>query len=572
MPQLCTTPNCPCSTNPFANLSSEDPDRQVFIGLHWSFVQPPLGGSWTKVICGASCQSSVSQYEADLCAQRAAERCCLCDHQSEVPCIEPCGGDCADSIQPPCVDPPIPPCPPPFCNVPQGCQNSQFSAQVSGGEFYAHTQADADAIAASVCQSRLLTGPRTENTPGCPVVTGMSPESPAHANEGESLVIVATVSYTGPGPLSFLWYLNGIPLANTPTASLTLDSLGTGDSGTYVLQVSAPGCPVTLSPPVILEVVSSCIEDVGPLPPDGATPFEITADVEWETFSVVSGDYTPVVSSLGFCNPTNLQQAIWAGQPARSPGNYQLEYLSGYFQEIIPSCGDPICAQMAVYQLWDDEHNYDTPVACDGLQCLANIWPFCACQGASAQGADNISVQALFNPFLGQRYDFNLVGDRFHTVTGGDFRIVWDEGGLGPISSFTAALGYEMTFKVWQVTGLLAEPEKLAIPNWATVSASLPDSVALNWNGELNTRTTYSQILVQWNAPASGDFDGAVCYYTQAHPTSPNGCGWVLEIYSAGAVLEWKGYKITNNKGAGNYLKAAEIDSDLGCIELIDNT
>ena len=539
MPQICTTPNCPCSTNPFANLSSEDPDKQVFIGLHWSFIQPPLGGNWSQVLCGASCQSSISQYEADLCAQRAAERCCLCDHQG-VPCVEPCGGPCLDSITADCPDPPIPPCPPPFCNVPQGCQNSQFSSQVSGGEFYAHTQADADAIAASVCQSRLLTGPRTENTPGCPVVTVMSPESPAHANEGQSLTISASINYTGAGPLSFLWYLNGIPLSSTPTASLEFASLATGDSGTYVLQVSAPGCSAVLSPPVILEVVSSCVEDAGPLPPDGATPFEIPAEVEWETFSVVPGDYSTFVSSVGICNPTNIEQATWAGQPNHPPGTYEFEYLSGYFQEIAPSCGDPICSLLHIFQIWDDEHNFDTPVACDGFQCLANQWVFCVCQGAINQGADNASVQLLFNLFLGQRYSFTFGGSNFHTETGGSFRITWDLGGWGSLSTLTAAPGYEMTFKVWQVTGLLVEPEKLAIPNWATVSASLPDSVALNWDGQLDIRTTYSQILVQWDDPASGGFGGAVCYYTQAHPTSPNGCGWVLWRFTPLALF-WSG-------------------------------
>lgn len=334
MPQLCTTPNCPCSQSPFANLSSELPDKEVFIGLFWAFEQPQLGTQgWTRVICGASCQSSISQQEADLCAKRAAERCCLCDHQPEPPCVDPCGGDCANSIQPSCVDPPIAPCPPPFGNVQQGCQSDQFSSQVAACEFYAHTQADADAIANSVCQYRLLNGPRTPNVANCPVILGIFPPSPIHLSQGETLVLSVAYTYTGPGPLTFLWSLNNIPLANTPASTLTIPNVTDVDSGSYTLQIVAPGCPVIFSPSVTVEVVSTGC----------GTDTDINAAPTNEDLVTIEerGDFTAPASS----NCDGIPDRVYTSIGNLPDGYYVWQYLGGVWQAVFTHLADvPPCA------------------------------------------------------------------------------------------------------------------------------------------------------------------------------------------------------------------------------------
>lgn len=568
MPHLCTTPNCPCSQNPLANLTSEQPDKEVFIGLFWSFIDPFLGRNWTTVQCGETCQSSISQADADACARRLADRCVLCsDPNPPCPPLPPCPE--------PCVDPPLPPCPMPFCNVPQGCQNSQYSSQVSAGEFYAHTQADADAIAASACQTRLMTGPRTPNAPGCPIIISMSPVSPINTFLGDNVVISAVISYTGSDPLTYLWYVDGLPLVNTPTASLALNAVTPADSGTYVLQVSVAGCPDTLSPGVILDVASSCVEDFGPPPPIGATPFEITSEVEWETFSVVPSDYSTFVSSDVLCNPTFEEQVAWANQPDHPPGVYQLQYLSGFFEEIAPTCGFPICSFVQVLRMWDDEHNFDAPIVCADDRWLANGWAFCNCSGQSFTGASRVVIQNQYLALLfNERYGLTPFGgspaNATHSNTGGDFRIIAD--GNLVLSNYTCQPGYELTFKVWQISGLIQQPRKLVVDNWNVIKSDLPASVANVWGGHLNVRTSYVGSALQWDAPALGTFGGAKCYYTQAHPTSPNGCGWVLEIYSAPLVLEWRGFKVTNDTGNGNYLLDPSIPSNLACINLLDNS
>lgn len=66
---------CPCSDNPFANLSSEAPDLPVFLGTYSAHQTPPLGTDWDFFDCTDTCESTVSQDAADLCA---AERAFLC--------------------------------------------------------------------------------------------------------------------------------------------------------------------------------------------------------------------------------------------------------------------------------------------------------------------------------------------------------------------------------------------------------------------------------------------------------------------------------------------------------------
>src|SRR3989304_10490603 len=261
MAAICTTPRCPCSENPLANLSSERPDHPIWVGMSWQQQVPFLGAQWSGSQCDANCFSEIDQYDADRRAQRAAVECIpeSCIGADCVPCNPPCdpcqGPQCAPATK--------------FCNVAQGCQDAAFSSSIAACEVVAHTQADADAIAASICQERLrdpALGRRTPNVPGCPVILAMFPASPVHANEGETVVLSAGITYTGPGPLEFLWSLDGFPVAITSTAILTLSNVSVADSGTYTMAVSAPGCAALLSPPAVLDVTFNAAPG-GPLAP-----------------------------------------------------------------------------------------------------------------------------------------------------------------------------------------------------------------------------------------------------------------------------------------------------------------
>lgn len=314
MPAICVNNRCPCSDNPLANLSSERPDHPIWISNYTFFQEPFIGKDPVPSDCGSTCQetcfSTVSQEEADACAQRLAERCVLCCPPN--PSCPPVA--CTDNQPPPCTDPPVPACPPPYCNVPQGCQDSQYTAGVAAGEFYAHTQADADAIAASVCQHRLKFGPRTPNTPGCPIITGMFPHSPAHVNEGQGVLFQVFYTYPGAGPVQFAWFLNGLPLAFTSVPTFTIDPAMVSDSGTYTVEVSAPGCPTVLSPGVILDVISSTCTDTGVDTTSGG----------------VFGNFVDDFLSLGTQNFPVLVDTIFSVN-APTSGRYQVRYISGAF-------------------------------------------------------------------------------------------------------------------------------------------------------------------------------------------------------------------------------------------------
>src|ERR1051325_5427533 len=66
----------PCDTDdPFANLSAETPDIDVFIGMYFPPIQPPLGQSWVGTGCARTCTSTISQEDADLCAARQSVEC-----------------------------------------------------------------------------------------------------------------------------------------------------------------------------------------------------------------------------------------------------------------------------------------------------------------------------------------------------------------------------------------------------------------------------------------------------------------------------------------------------------------
>lgn len=58
---------------PITNYSSEEPDRELFVGLNWGWDLnlPILGTNWTHSNCLGICVSSISQEDADLCAARA---------------------------------------------------------------------------------------------------------------------------------------------------------------------------------------------------------------------------------------------------------------------------------------------------------------------------------------------------------------------------------------------------------------------------------------------------------------------------------------------------------------------
>jgi hypothetical protein len=67
---LCIDP-----ANPVANFSAEAPDPDTYLGYAFGSPFPPLGSDFSNTGCVSTCVSTLSQDDADLCAQRQAFVC-----------------------------------------------------------------------------------------------------------------------------------------------------------------------------------------------------------------------------------------------------------------------------------------------------------------------------------------------------------------------------------------------------------------------------------------------------------------------------------------------------------------
>lgn len=146
------SPNDP--NNPFVNLSSEAPDRELFIGIQNQppgIGFPPLGSTWYAAGCLGFCFSTESQEAADLCAQQQA-----------VFCLSPNWPVPNPNRPNPNFPNPNNPNEPPtvpvarnvYSNTQQSCpyncpDGGVFYFIVPAGIFSGFTQAEADAFAAS---------------------------------------------------------------------------------------------------------------------------------------------------------------------------------------------------------------------------------------------------------------------------------------------------------------------------------------------------------------------------------------------------------------------------------------
>lgn len=163
---------CECiESSPYRNISAEAPDLPAFLSLGFARVVPPLGTQWDAIGCFTTCESTVSQQAADLCAAEQAFLCATGSWQS--PGFP--GG---------VSDPPVPPPRGPhgrvpvqrFFNSPQvGMANCPdglpFLLTVPSATFAGLSQAAADAAALSYAnrqaQLRMICLSMTPSNPVC---------------------------------------------------------------------------------------------------------------------------------------------------------------------------------------------------------------------------------------------------------------------------------------------------------------------------------------------------------------------------------------------------------------------
>lgn len=153
----CVKGLCQDPANPFANLSAEGPDPDVFIGsYHGSLQDPPrLDWLWGTQGCLSFCLSSVSQDEANLCAARQQFQCTTQDCESA-----DCAGEGGDGGWRPPTGPNLYGSNPrPVPSTAQSCgatcaDGLEFTYTLPAGTVLNLSQATANAIAHSLACNR----------------------------------------------------------------------------------------------------------------------------------------------------------------------------------------------------------------------------------------------------------------------------------------------------------------------------------------------------------------------------------------------------------------------------------
>lgn len=153
----CTKGLCEDPANPFANLSAEAPDPDIFIGYyHGNPQEPPrINWLWGTPGCLSACLSSVSQEEADLCAARQQFLCTTQDCET----ADCAGGGGDGGWRPPTGPNAYGTNPPPTANSAQSCASTcpdglSFTYTVPAGTVLSLSQATSNAIANSLaCNS-----------------------------------------------------------------------------------------------------------------------------------------------------------------------------------------------------------------------------------------------------------------------------------------------------------------------------------------------------------------------------------------------------------------------------------
>lgn len=475
----------PCAdeaSNPFANLSAEKPDLNIFLSVQFRRVPNPPPNNWGTTVCNAFCESSVSQEDADDCARRKAFE-CIVDY--------------------PPPDPRRPDWPEPIaCNQVQTCQQGDDCYTIPAGTVCAFSAIEAAAIAESLCNHRVRDPDLTE------------------------------------------------------------------------------ACPAVAQPPTQPTPEQPCPDESGSPAPDS---LEISSQQSWETHGLDNSTLLPFVSSHPECNPTSVHIYTPVTPIDHPPGNYGLMYIDGHFHftgaaycQDVP--GFPYNAGAHVSRLQNELHNYDN---CDAQGALAfSFHPgtgWVGCFENQAAGEADIHANLDGKVFRTNPYPPDEIFGFPHTNDGGSFSLITSDSSFDPsgiqsdVPTFPAG---PMQFLVVQIEGLIPQPRKVAIEDYAALVSQFADPVgAAAWNGEFSERTVYNEMTVQWAVTAAGPFGGALLRWTDAHPTSANGKGWMLELFSPGSILMWRGFRAIGATPIGRFHKDSTSTPDgPACVECVDDS
>lgn len=372
------------------------------------------------------------------------------------------------------------------------------------------------------------------------------------ASPGDDVSIVFTVNEgAGFGLVNYIWLKDGLFFDDTTfttKGTLNLDDVGASDSGIYELELSnvSPACAVT-SVPIDVSVID-CVPDTGDPAPSGPTAFNIAAEVVWPTELL---DFTDGIMSYSV-NPFDIWHYTEFSDDY-PPGTYDLEYVSGAILYEDTGGGAPYSAYAYKHVI---VHS-DVALSYAGMGAANLAYLFSGNFYIEGPGAVSIAaaVTALETNYGGSRFASTgvaVTNDKLPVRICID-DISWSNAHAG-VTGIWWTDAYSFSMRLVQKTGLIQQPRELHILGWPDLSMD-PD-ITDNWNGIFTARSAYTSTTCTHDVAASLGFGGASVSYTQAHPTAPNGCGWVLEILK-GVTSYWKGYKEVGDSALGTYMRAA---------------
>lgn len=256
---------CPCTDNPLANLTSEPPDRELFIKINYY----PILGPAPILLCEEASLEDLANCEINPGPCDPTVDTCPCD-----PAVQDCN-PCPTCIPPPDTPPPRTQ----YYNVETSCVACGITYTVPAGTVLSYiSQADADARAQSICTYRACNGPdgphRGLIPSTCfvlPVILGYGQTSPVEKAPGDNVTLFVFYMYTGLSPVTFTWYKDLIPYSVTAGSQLTINNLVEADEGDYMLSIKALGCPPVFSNIIRLNV-TPCNQSGTAVPPDFTFP------------------------------------------------------------------------------------------------------------------------------------------------------------------------------------------------------------------------------------------------------------------------------------------------------------
>lgn len=334
--------------------------------------------------------------------------------------------------------------------------------------------------------------------------------------------------------------------------TFTCDDCG---PGTYVVTVILPTGESQVSDAIVIGgFAPECADVGGPPTPIGPDAFEILAEVIWDELIVDQAQFTPVP------NFSFLWTQPWPDD--YPPGHYDTKYVTGFFDN--GTSPPDFRGSTTLAGNADDNFNPNTTFTFVTYIIYEPDPPFTE---TFAQGINRVGPS------------YNSVETQMQTYWNGVPRHRWkhlerheNDGGqlLATFQDVSATFDTPFPYRIQliQVDGLIQQPRQIRVQGWAFAKMNFSPGVQ-SWDGVFTERLAYEPDELVYVAPPFGAFAGASARYVPTgHPTSPNGAGWIVEIFFAPATPEWTGLKTIDSQALGQYKRTVASPNVPPCIVL----